>query len=1031
MNIFVFIADSWGVTGGGINSFNFDFVQACAKVISNDKYDCIVCCVVPNLSDKICTEMRKKKIFPITLLNSEFHSVEATDTIINHFKNNSDFKKYFSKCCNVFWIGHDIYTGNIAEQCALNFNGWSIIFHHMDYTSYYIYKNPNVLDYQNKINLQKSILCSADLLCAVGPKLKKSAEDIIRVKKELKVLEVFPGISKCNAIEIPANRFNPIVFGRVENNNQKVKQIRLAVNAFALAIAKDKFLNIIGDDPTLFVIGYSVKDDNGLKQEIACLNKDATNIAGKLCNIIPMPYILNRKELLETISEASVAMMLSLHEGFGLVGYEAIAAGIPVIISKNSGLYEFLDNQKLSHLVYGVDIEGSSEKCGYSDNDIKIVSNALLEIRKDEKKYKQDALELRKTLIDNQNIYSWNAVAKNFIDNVLIEFRNETTNNEKIFYQLSDIMPLSISIIDKKLNADCLKGAKEKCVFSVVGNNALHLLKMYLQENELSKKYQILIYNISQILGNDNIDIAYEEFITDCQSYFESAMTTNSLSWFVLNELPKKLDKHILILNNFPNATSDNFTNFFSILESRGINCLIFTIRDPLYSENVEINPYFKENDLSHHNSCFLEQSQLTFSQQLLIKILAHCKRPYSKKMIKNICNSINWNASQSYCNLIFEQIADDENTLLKIGLIEEFSKYSYQNTKQLFEVVNDLKIDMTLYALGIYELGCYYARCYHYNKNNDPQLNWGFTSCSYLHDAVKIDDKIKYKAKLVYESVLYDIRYKCMRTSQYYRYIKSIRDFLETFGEPDNLWIWYSLIHCESIIQPTENILQTAQALLESKIKKLNLDEFQNAELYIQFVRLCAELENDLGYPDTLERLLEQTKLINSDKRAGNAWSQYIATLIMIAIDCDRYNLASRYIAILKKMTKPNNQYPWVNSCALEITLKIVKFNKGKIKKLNRDLSRLKRAYKIACYNLHDSRSQSWINGLWGEYLLLLGDQSGEQKIRCSLVARNKSGETTKSYRDWLKRISEMELSSKVKNLLNEEIERTNNSVL
>lgn len=1024
MNIFVFIADFWGSTGGGINSFNFDLAQACAE-LSNDKYDSIVCCVVPNLSDKKCDEMRKKKICPITLLNSEFQSVEAPDIIINHFKSNSELQKYFFRFCNIFWIGHDIYTGDLAEQCALKSNGHSVIFHHMDYASYYIYKNPNVFDYQKKINLQKKILCSADLLFAVGPKLKKSAQDIIRAEKEMKVLEIFPGISKCDVIETPANRFNPIVFGRVENDNQKVKQIRLAVNAFALAIVKDKALNIIGDDPTLFVIGYSVKNDQGLKQEIDCLNEDATKIAGKLCNIIPMPYESNRKQLLKTISEASVAMMLSLHEGFGLVGYEAIAAGIPVIISKNSGLYSFLDNQKLSHLVYCVNVEGSFEKCGYSDNDIEIVSNALLEIRKNEKRYKQNALELRQKLIDKQNVYSWNAVSKKFMNNVLAEFRNEITNNEIVFYQLSDILSLSNLSINEKINADCLKKSKEKCVFSVKGNNALHLLKMYLQDNELSKHYQILVYNVSQVSENDNIDIAYEEFVTDCQSYFDSSMTTNRLDWFVLNELPKKLDNHILVLNNFPSVVSDNFKKFFSMLESKNLNCLIFMVLDPLHSENVEINPFFTEGNLFYNNCCFLENSELTISQQLLIKILAHCKRPYSKKMIKIICNSINWNTSDSYFNPIFEHIEDDENVLLKIGLIEKFSEYSYQNTKKLFNVANDLKVDVTLYSLGVYELGCYYARCYHYNKNNDPQLNWGFISCSHLYNAVKIDDKIKSKAKLVYESVLKDIRYKCMRTSQYYRYIRVIQDFIDTFGDPDNLWILYSLLHCESIIQPVENVLHTTQKLLESKIKNLNFDEFQNAQLYIQFIRLCAELENDLGYSDTIERLLERIKLINPDKRYGIAWSQYIATLITIAIDCGDYDLASYYIAILKKMVKPNDQYPLVNAYALEITLNIVKFNKGKINRLSKDLSRLKQAYKIACYNLHDFRSQSWLNGLWGEYLLLIGDQLGEQKIRCSLLARSKSGETAKSYRDWLKRISKMELSSKTKDILKGEIER------
>jgi hypothetical protein len=36
--------------------------------------------------------------------------------------------------------------------------------------------------------------------------------------------------------------------------------------------------------------------------------------------------------------------MLSWHEGFGLVGWEAIAAEVPLVVSKRTGLYKLLDS---------------------------------------------------------------------------------------------------------------------------------------------------------------------------------------------------------------------------------------------------------------------------------------------------------------------------------------------------------------------------------------------------------------------------------------------------------------------------------------------------------------------------------------------------------------------------------------------------------------------------------------------------------------------------------------------------------------
>ena len=55
-------------------------------------------------------------------------------------------------------------------------------------------------------------------------------------------------------------------------------------------------------------------------------------------------YIRNREALKRLISEVDLVLMPSRTEGFGLTGLEALSAGLPVIVSKNSGFGEALGN---------------------------------------------------------------------------------------------------------------------------------------------------------------------------------------------------------------------------------------------------------------------------------------------------------------------------------------------------------------------------------------------------------------------------------------------------------------------------------------------------------------------------------------------------------------------------------------------------------------------------------------------------------------------------------------------------------------
>ena len=71
-------------------------------------------------------------------------------------------------------------------------------------------------------------------------------------------------------------------------------------------------------------------------------------------------YLNNREDLKPLFCEVDLVLMPSRTEGFGLTGLEALSAGLPVIVSKNSGFGEALDRVRFgSHLV--VDSEDPDE----------------------------------------------------------------------------------------------------------------------------------------------------------------------------------------------------------------------------------------------------------------------------------------------------------------------------------------------------------------------------------------------------------------------------------------------------------------------------------------------------------------------------------------------------------------------------------------------------------------------------------------------------------------------------------------------
>jgi glycosyltransferase involved in cell wall biosynthesis len=122
-----------------------------------------------------------------------------------------------------------------------------------------------------------------------------------------------------------------LVVGRLEDD--RLKGLDLAAKAVGLA-AKRRALS--ASTLELMVRGAPLNTSSELRRRLLDWS------GGPTLNIVVRPYTADSESLDPDIRRASLLLMPSRSEGFGLVGLEAIVTGTPVLVSSESGLGELL-----------------------------------------------------------------------------------------------------------------------------------------------------------------------------------------------------------------------------------------------------------------------------------------------------------------------------------------------------------------------------------------------------------------------------------------------------------------------------------------------------------------------------------------------------------------------------------------------------------------------------------------------------------------------------------------------------------------
>ncbi|XP_068756018.1 protein NLRC3-like [Montipora capricornis] len=192
------------------------------------------------------------------------------------------------------------------------------------------YDNP-IARGEEKHNVEVELCKMANFVVGVGPKLAEAFCNYLRsCQKDRDVMDFTPGIFdefvSVQQVREERKQYSVLVFGRGDAEDFELIGFDIAARSVAAL-----------HDTRLVVVGAP----DGNREEIA--NRLLECGIPKL-RLRVKGYIESRESLKGLFSTVDLVLMPSRTEGFGLTGLEALSAGLPVIVSKNSGFGEALGN---------------------------------------------------------------------------------------------------------------------------------------------------------------------------------------------------------------------------------------------------------------------------------------------------------------------------------------------------------------------------------------------------------------------------------------------------------------------------------------------------------------------------------------------------------------------------------------------------------------------------------------------------------------------------------------------------------------
>ena len=335
------VATEWASGNGGLSTFNRELCRALAK------RGLEVWCYLANTTSEEILQAKMDDSVHLLLAPKESHaSVDA------RLRNSPPLP---NGIVPDIVISHDRITGPA---------GASLVEHHFPESKHvlFIHTSPKQIEWfkeqegeatatgtsELRRQLQITLAGKASLVACVGPKLYLSAVDDLRVlTPPQEPVEFLPGLEASLRPLAPPVGNNCLVLGRAED--EVLKGLDIAARATAKLL--DRGSPGIMPKPVLVIRGAPVGTGDQLREELMALTKVPAN------HIQVREYDSGSDVVRRDMLSSAVVLLPSRTEGFGLAAFEAIALGIPVLISGESGLADTIQRlapEMASHCIVPV-----------------------------------------------------------------------------------------------------------------------------------------------------------------------------------------------------------------------------------------------------------------------------------------------------------------------------------------------------------------------------------------------------------------------------------------------------------------------------------------------------------------------------------------------------------------------------------------------------------------------------------------------------------------------------------------------------
>ncbi|XP_067018295.1 uncharacterized protein [Acropora muricata] len=265
------------------------------------------------------------------------------------------------------------------------------------------YENP-ISKGAKKHHVEVELCQMADLVVGVGPKLTEAYRRYLSWCKENQdVFEFTPGVfddfASVQHVSQKRKRCTVLLFGRGDDEDFLLKGFDIAAKSVAAL-----------NDTILLFVGAPIEKEDGIAKRFLDFGIPEKRLKVR-------SFVDSRESLKRLFCEVDLVLMPSRTEGFGLTGLEALSAGLPVVVSKNSGFGEALHSVPFGHF-FVIDSEDPNVWTGA----IKGIWNRDRQVQLDEARILRDIYGER---------YNWSAQCKDLCKKMAYRLVNREGSSDK------------------------------------------------------------------------------------------------------------------------------------------------------------------------------------------------------------------------------------------------------------------------------------------------------------------------------------------------------------------------------------------------------------------------------------------------------------------------------------------------------------------------------------------------------------------------------------------------------------------------